>query len=67
MPHTEPSKEQREKAYNQGCMWGMSGGKSEQCPYAADNPLAAWWFQGWEAGMEAWHERNLNADNAKHA
>ncbi|ERP89988.1 MAG: ribosome modulation factor [Alcanivoracaceae bacterium] len=62
-----PNREQCEKAYNQGCMWGMGGGDSNRCPYSADEPLAEWWFQGWEAGIDAWHDRNLKNQQAQQA
>ncbi len=58
---------EREKAYNQGCMWGMGGGDSNRCPYPAGDPLTQWWFQGWEAGIDAWNERNHNTTPAQQA
>ncbi|KZY28613.1 ribosome modulation factor [Alcanivorax sp. HI0083] len=61
-----PDREQCEKAYNQGCMWGMSGGDSNRCPYT-DAQLTQWWFDGWQAGIDAWHDRNLQQKNAKQA
>jgi len=48
-------------------MWGMGGGDSNRCPYPADDALAEWWFQGWEAGMDAWHDRNLREQEARQA
>lgn len=61
------NREQREKAYNQGCMWGMGGGDRNRCPYGVGEPLAQWWLQGWEAGIEAWHDRNLKGQQARQA
>ena len=29
----DPSSDPFEKAYNRGCMWGMAGGRVDQCPY----------------------------------
>ncbi|MDX1803778.1 MAG: ribosome modulation factor [Alcanivorax sp.] len=51
-----PHQAQREKAYNQGCMWGMAGGNADHCPYQ-DADLAQWWQQGWQDGHCAWRER----------
>ncbi len=48
----DPSK----KAYDQGCMWGMSGRGRDTCPYTDDN-LASWWEAGWLEGYEAWQRR----------
>lgn len=47
-----------EKAYNKGCMWGMSGGDRDTCPYPQDSDCASHWQQGWEAGYQAWCKRN---------
>ena len=63
----DPNQQQREKAYNQGCMWGLGGGDSNRCPYTANDPLTQWWYQGWEAGIDAWNERNLKGQQAHHA
>lgn len=46
-----------EKAYNKGCMWGMSGGAEHNCPYAHDSELASRWQAGWQAGHQAWRKR----------
>ena len=62
-----PNQQQREKAYNQGCMWGMGGGESNRCPFAADDPRTEWWFQGWEAGIEAWNDRHHKPPPARQA
>ena len=45
------------KAYDKGCMWGMSGRPLEECPFQDDN-LASWWEAGWHEGNEAWRKRN---------
>ena len=29
----DPSSDPFEKAHNRGCMWGMAGGRVDQCPY----------------------------------
>lgn len=45
-----------DKAYNQGCLWGLSGRPQSDCPYP-DNLLAEWWESGWQEGNEAWRAR----------
>lgn len=60
------TQQQREKAYNQGCMWGMGGRDNKRCPYP-ETELAQWWQQGWEAGMDAWVDRVLKQHPAEHA
>lgn len=47
-----------EKAYNKGCMWGMSGGARNACPYAPDDACAQQWHDGWQAGYQAWSKRH---------
>ena len=49
----DPTSDPFEKAYNRGCMWGMAGGRVDQCPYQ-DEALEEWWVQGWDAGAAAW-------------
>ncbi len=51
----DPTSDPFEKAYNRGCMWGMAGGRVDQCPYQ-DEALEEWWVQGWDAGAAAWHD-----------
>lgn len=42
-----------QKAFDQGCMWGMSGRDANRCPYE-DESLMIFWEAGWEEGHEAW-------------
>lgn len=35
-------------------MWGIAGGRLDQCPYG-DETLAEWWHHGWEDGAMIWH------------
>ena len=37
----DPTSDPFEKAYNRGCMWGMAGGRVDQCPYQ-DEALEEW-------------------------
>lgn len=46
-----------DKAFNKGCMWGMSGGKSEKCPYLPESNLATHWQQGWLTGYNAFSKK----------
>lgn len=46
------SNDECKKAYNQGCLWGLSGRLATDCPYA-DERLSQWWESGWEEGREA--------------
>jgi ribosome modulation factor len=50
---TQHSQSECKKAYNQGCLWGLSGRPVTQCPYE-DDTLSQWWESGWEEGNEAW-------------
>ncbi len=43
-----------EKAYNKGCMWGMSGKPQTDCPFDADSDEASHWLRGWHDGYAAW-------------
>lgn len=53
----EDPRDNAKKAYDQGCMRGMSGQGPEVCPYEDEN-LAAWWEAGWQEGHEAWERRH---------
>lgn len=45
-----------DKAYNQGCLWGLSGRSQVDCPYQ-NTLLREWWESGWQEGNEAWRAR----------
>jgi len=49
----EYSNDECKKAYNQGCLWGLSGRPSTDCPFQ-DETLSQWWESGWAEGNEAW-------------
>ncbi|WP_157375436.1 ribosome modulation factor [Alcanivorax hongdengensis] len=56
-PEAQDQNAAREKAYNRGCMWGMSGNDDSHCPYQ-DEELARWWLIGWQDGHSAWQDRS---------
>ena len=50
---SQHSNDECQKAYNQGCLWGLSGRPSTGCPYSEET-LTQWWGSGWAEGNEAW-------------
>lgn len=56
MRETPDTRDACKKAYDRGCMWGMSGRDDSQCPYQEDI-LMDWWHAGWREGYEAFLKR----------
>lgn len=58
MPTKPDTRDVCKKAYDRGCMWGMSGRDDSQCPYQdQDDILVDWWHAGWREGYEAFLKR----------
>lgn len=53
----EDQRDPCKKAYDRGCMWGMSGRDDSGCPYQEDI-LMDWWHAGWREGYEAFMKRH---------
>lgn len=51
-----------ERAYNKGCMWGMSGGDQAECPYR-DSALVESWQSGWQTGFDAFSQRRAASES----
>lgn len=55
--NTSDTRDHCKKAYDRGCMWGMSGRDDSGCPFEEDI-LIDWWQAGWREGYEAFMKRH---------
>ncbi|MBZ2190332.1 ribosome modulation factor [Alcanivorax sp. JB21] len=61
--HAPDSRDRCKKAYDRGCMWGMSGRDDSGCPFEEDI-LVDWWHAGWREGYEAFMKRHPEGASA---
>lgn len=58
MHRESDTRDNTKRAYDKGCMWGMSGRDESQCPYAPGDALEDWWLAGWREGHDAFLKRH---------